>query len=178
MKRKAHTAGHDAWQKAKYDAAGTDDRLIMNLRDLSHILHFLYEGKGSQKRTLIVLAEAGGRITQRELTERLGIRPGSASEVIAKLESAGFVARTPSAADRRTAEVVLTPEGAAEAAAAKRQRQSRHQEMFACLTEAEKSELLALLEKLNGHWQSRYGSAEGEKKHHGGAGMFHRGRAR
>lgn len=57
-------------------------------------MRFLYEGKGSQKRILIVLEDIGGCVTQRQLTERLGIRPGSVSEVIAKLESMGYICKS------------------------------------------------------------------------------------
>ena len=57
-------------QQAHYQTVGIHDKLIINLRDLSHIMRFLYEGKGSQKRILIIMNEVG-IITQRELTERL-----------------------------------------------------------------------------------------------------------
>ena len=83
-------------ETVEYRASSPNDLLIFALRDVSHVMHVLYEGKGSQKRVLMVLQELGAPITQRELTERLGIRPASASEVIAKLESAGCIARTPS----------------------------------------------------------------------------------
>lgn len=36
-----------------------NDDIIINLREISHIMHCLYEGKGSQKRILIVLNETG-----------------------------------------------------------------------------------------------------------------------
>ena len=66
-----------------------DDKLIMSLLDINHVMRALYEGRGSQRRILMVLDELGGQITQRELTLRLGIQPGSFSEVAAKLENAG-----------------------------------------------------------------------------------------
>ena len=46
-------------------------------------------------------------MTQSELTEYLGVQPGSASEVIGKLESAGLIVRTPSEKDRRQRIFVL-----------------------------------------------------------------------
>lgn len=131
-------------------------QLIMNLRHLGHTIRFLFEGKGSQKRILIILLETGG-MTQRELTERLGIKPGSASEVIGKLENAGLVQRKLSQADRRTADIQLTETGRQQAKEAAMQRRIRHQEMFACLSEEEKNILLELTEKLNADWNSRYG---------------------
>lgn len=138
-----------------------NDRLIMNLRDLGHTIRSLYEGKGSQKQILIILLKSGC-ITQRELTERTGVQPGSASEVIGKLEAAGLIRRTPSRTDRRTADVELTEEGRVQAKEALKQRQSRHQEMFSCLSPEEKEQLLALAEKLNEDWDSRYRESTGQ----------------
>lgn len=139
-----------------------DKKLIINLRNLGHVIRFLYEGKGSQKRILIILYEAGS-MTQRELTEKIGIQPGSASEVIGKLESAGLITRAPSQTDRRTVDIQLTETGKQQAKEAARQRRIRHQEMFSCLSEEEKTTLLALSEKLNADWDSRY--LENKKRH-------------
>lgn len=93
-----------AQRRAHYEREDVNGRLVINLRDIGHTLRDLSEGRGSQKRILILLLETGP-ITQRELTERLGIQPGSASEVIAKLENAGLVTRTESEADRRTVDI-------------------------------------------------------------------------
>lgn len=147
----------------RYDTLDTDNKLIMNLRDLGHMLHLLYEGKGSQKRILIILLESGN-MTQRELTERIGIKPGSVSEVIGKLEKAGLIQRQASAADRRTADIQLTDAGRIQAEEAAQRRKMRHQEMFSCLSEEEKASLLVLMEKLRTDWDSRYGEGVG---HHG-----------
>lgn len=132
-----------------------NNKLVINLRDLGHMIRFLFEGKGSQKRILIILYEAGG-MTQRALTERIGIQPGSASEVIGKLESAGLIYRTPSPTDRRTTDIKLTEQGEVKAKEAAQQRQARHEEMFSCLSEEEKNTLLMLAEKLNADWDERY----------------------
>ena len=141
----------------------------------------LYEGKGSQKRVLIVLDELGGSTTQRELTERLGIQPGSASEVIAKLESAGHIKRTPNESDRRTADIVLTAQGEILASELRDHRKRRHEQMFSCLTGEEKDRLLELLEKVNADWRERYrDSHEGpceNKGQCGNHGHRHHGRS-
>lgn len=134
-----------------------NDQLVHYLRDLNHTMRRLYEGRGSQKHILIVLDAIGAPITQRALTERLGIQPGSASEVIAKLESAGLITRTPCANDRRTSSIALTPVGEMHATEAREQRAQRHREMFACLSEEEKSTLLSLFAKLDDDWKVRYG---------------------
>ncbi|HIX76390.1 MAG TPA: MarR family transcriptional regulator [Candidatus Fusicatenibacter merdavium] len=97
-------------RKEQYESSDRTGRLIINFRNINHTMRALYEGKGSQKRILIVLLETG-EITQRVLTERLGIQPGSASEVLAKLEHAGLIVRRPSDEDRRTTNVSLTEIG-------------------------------------------------------------------
>lgn len=140
----------------KIHAADINDQLIMSIRDLSHVMRFLYEGKASQKRILIILNESE-TMTQRELTERLGIQPGSASEILSKLENAGLIIRTPNETDRRTTDIRLTESGGRLAQEAFTQRQRRHEEMFSCLEEEEKLELLSLLEKVCVDWKSRYG---------------------
>lgn len=152
-----------AQHMARYQSSDINDKLIINLRDLSHIMRSLYEGKGSQKQVLIVLGKTGA-ITQRALTELLGIQPGSASEVISKLESAGLILRTPSQSDRRTADIVLTDEGKNQASQAIEQRIRRHQEMFSCLSEAEKRQMLSLLEKINADWDQRYRNSENKEE--------------
>lgn len=140
---------------AHYLAADINDKLIINMRDLNHIMRLLYEGKSSQKRILIILNEVKS-ITQRDLTRRLGIQPGSASEVLSKLESRGLIMRTASKTDRRTTNITLTNQGTQLAVEAVQQRNQRHLEMFSCLSEKEKNQLLSLLEKINEDWAKRY----------------------
>lgn len=177
MKKHGCDAEDRAQRTAHDQSADINDRLIINLRDLSHTIRSLYEGKGSQKRILIVLKEVG-TITQRALTDRLGIQPGSASEVIAKLGNAGLISRTPSSTDRRTTDIALTEEGKKLADQASAERGRRHEEMFSCLSAEEKSQLLSTLEKINRDWEQRYRNAEYMKnrpEHHHGPGGHHDG---
>ena len=164
MKRNESFEKHIAWRKAHYEQEDVNGRLVINLRDIGHTMRDMSEGRGSQKRILTVLLETGS-ITQRELTERLGIQPGSASEVIAKLENAGLLTRTESETDRRTVDVALTEEGKRQAEDANSQRIRRHGEMFSSLSDEEKGMLLKLLEKVNADWESRY--ADRQAHHHG-----------
>ena len=131
------------------------DRLIDALRDLGRIMRTQYEGRASQRRILIILRESG-EITQRDLTERLAIQPGSASEILAKLENAGLILRTQNGEDRRTTDIRLTDSGRTLAEDAAGQRRARHEEMFSCLSAEEKQTLLALLDKLCADWIGRY----------------------
>lgn len=145
-----------------YHNASMNDKLIMNLRDISHMMRRQYEGKASQKRILIILHESDA-LTQKELTERLGIQPGSASEILSKLENAGLITRTPNEADRRTTDIQLTDAGMKLALEAVEQRQKRHQEMFSCLSSEERQTLLSLLEKIHTDWENRFA---GRHHHH------------
>lgn len=157
-------------------SADMNEKLIINLRDISHMMRMQYEGKASQKRILIILRESG-TITQKDLTERLGIQPGSASEIISKLENAGLIVRVQNETDRRTTNIVLTDYGGKLASEAAEQRQKRHEEMFACLTAEEKTELLSLLEKVGADWKSRFGGhhAHDRRGEHGCHGGRHHG---
>ena len=153
----------------RYQDANRNDKLVMNLRDISHLMRRQYEGKASQKRILIILHESG-TLTQKELTERMGIRPGSASEILSKLEYAGLIARSIHEADRRIIDIQLTDIGRQLAAEASEQRQKRHQEMFSCLSAEEQQTLLSLLEKIHADWESRFVGCQDHGAHHGHGG--------
>lgn len=148
----------------RYEKQDINNKLIWKFRDIGHTLRHISEGKGSQRRILIMLNE-WGPISQSELTQQLGIQPGSASEVIIKLESAGYITRTPSEKDRRTTIVLLTEAGTAAAQQAAALRAERHEQMFAALNAAEKETLLSLLEKLNADWEQKYGADAREPRH-------------
>lgn len=150
-----------------YEELDLNNRLIWNFRDIGHTMRRISEGKGSQKRVLIVLNETG-TITQSDLTQRLGIQPGSASEVLMKLESAGWIRRVPSEKDKRTTDVLLTQMGKAEAQRLTCARVERHARMFSVLDETEKATLLGLLERINADWDEQYRQDEtDEEPHHG-----------
>ena len=141
--------------KEQCEAAQLHNRLVLNFWEVAHTMRRISEGKGSQKRILMVLRESGS-ITQNELTERIGIQPGSASEVLGKLEAAGLILRTPSVVDRRTADIRLTASGESTAEEAYAQRQARHRQMFSGLSDEEKRTLLLLLEKVNADWKQKF----------------------
>lgn len=166
MTRYREKKSNKSQRMVDYNAEDINGKLIINLRDLGHIMRLQYEGKASQKRILIILHEVGS-ITQRQLTERLGIQPGSASEVIIKLENAGLIVRTQNLVDRRTTDIQLTDSGKMLALEAVKQRKQRHEEMFSCLSKEEKQELLLLMEKLHADWELRYqkdGSTHGHNE--------------
>lgn len=148
-----------------YEELDINGKLVRNLWKVSHVLRDTSDGRGSQQRILTVLLRSG-KVTQAELTEYLGIRPASASEVLAKMESAGWIHREKNALDRRTIDIELTDRGRAEAAVVNGQREQLRKAMFANFTQAEKEVFLAFLEKLTMDWQMRFGenAERGEQK--------------
>lgn len=158
--------GHRHEKRMQYDHnANMTDKLVIRLRDISHMMRRQYEGKASQKRILMILHGAG-TLTQKALTERLGIQAGSASEILSKLENAGLITRTTNEADRRTTDIQLTDAGVQLALDAAEQRQKRHQEMFSCLSPEEQQTLLSLLEKIQADWEVRFTGSCGHRGEH------------
>lgn len=149
-----------------YNEASVNDKLDMNLRFIGHTMRSRFEANAGQKRILIILSESE-KLTQKELTERLGIRPGSASEILSKLETAGLIERTPNEDDRRTVDISLTEAGAERAKESAEKRQKWNEDMFTCLTAEEQETLLSLLEKLHADWEERFPGHYGPHGHHG-----------
>lgn len=138
-------------QSSEYQNKDVNDKILLNIRDLEQKIHFLYEGKKSQRRVLILLRDTNG-ITQRELTEMLKIKPASMSEVLSKLTAKGYVSRVPSSIDKRTMVISLTEEGKEIADQAFEYRSLRIVELLSGLDDEEKDVLLSLLEKVNTPW--------------------------
>lgn len=134
----------------EYHELDMTGKLIWNFRNISHILRGMSGGKGSQKRILSVLLKSG-RVTQTALTEYLGIRPGSASEVLSKMEAVGLIVRQENEDDRRTVNIELTELGRKEAILATEERKRGHKELLSGLSGREQEELLVLLEKMAAH---------------------------
>ena len=162
--RRPHPPRHrkNILDSTSYETLDIDSKLTALLREMGNLERFHMDRKGSQNRILWVLAREGG-MTQRALTERLGIQSGSASEVLGKLEKAGLIRRDASETDRRTVDVSLTELGAAEAAHIQDQRKTRRAELFSSLTEDEKVNLLSTLETLLRDWQ---GKADQRRRQH------------
>lgn len=151
---------------AHYAAMGTDEKLFFMLGRLGRMGHGAHGGKDSQNRVLHMLLRSGG-MTQRELTERLDIQPGSASELIKKLETAGLILREANAEDRRTTNITLTEAGKTQVEENRRRFKDTNRALFETLSEEEKLQLLALLEKLARDWAQRF-RGEGHRHHRHG----------
>ncbi len=143
---------------AAYAAMHVEARLEQLLQELGRVRQVIYGEKSCQNRVLETLA-ASGVMLQRELTMRLGIRPGSSSEVLRKLEQAGLIERVPSAEDRRQSCVSLTEAGAARSEELRAGRRLEQETLFSALAAEERARLLELLEKVASDWGLTGGSA-------------------
>lgn len=103
----------------------------------------------ARERLLEVIGNYEGGVRQKTLTEELRINPSSVSELISKLEGDGYVKRTVDPSDKRATLITLTEVGEARAAELADERAERLSKAFEALTDREKEQLIALLEKLN-----------------------------
>ena len=147
-----------------------DEKLFALLNRLGRAGHGAFNGKSSQNRILQILSKSG-RMTQRELTSQLEIQPGSVSEIIKKLETAGLISRQSNSEDRRTVDIALTDAGKTQAEASCTQ--TAHQALFESLTDDEKQQLLSLLEKVGQDWHHRF---RDEHRHRGDRARDHKHR--
>jgi DNA-binding MarR family transcriptional regulator len=126
---------------------------------------FIYHRVGDfhgQGNILKILAEHP-RITQKELLGMLGIKPGSLSETLSKLENKGYIVRERDTEDKRKVQITVTDEGL-KSREAQEQSISKY-EIFTCLEPEERAELTRILTKLTDDWRERYGM--GDKPEHG-----------
>ncbi len=100
-----------------------------------------------QARVLTMLSMQEG-ISQKDLAFLLGIRPQTLGEMLQKLEERELVERKKSEVDGRIIQVYLTDEGRSRAAEIAERRSLVAADMFSVLDEAEKEQLLVILDKL------------------------------
>ncbi len=95
---------------------------------------------------ILSLLKIKNEISQKDLAAILDIRPQSLGELLAKLEKAGFIERTPSESDRRVMEIRLTEAG--KAAAEEEPEGDDLGGIFECLEESEREAFATYLERL------------------------------
>ena len=127
--------------------------LIMRcFRELRH------GGSAATQRKILVILSQTGETPQRALQEVLGVRPGSMSEVLGKLESKGLIERTRSGMDRRSAMLKITEEGRKLAS----EGPAEDAELFSALSDEEQETLRGLLKKALGEGVSPDGEESAE----------------
>lgn len=99
------------------------------------------------------------QMTQRDMAYLLGMRGQSLGELLGKLERSEYITRTPAEQDRRLLIVQLTDKGKAAAEAMEAQERAV-QGPFGMLTEEERAQLMALLDKLIGALEDKLDPAD------------------
>ena len=128
--------------------------VLHNLGFFGHYLHLHAGGRSGQQHVLVKLYKSEGHMTQRELQEAAGISSASVSEVLAKLECAGLIARSRSDEDRRQMDIELTEAGRARAEDHIEERRRFEAQCLTCLTEEEQKQLVGMLDRLVEHWKT------------------------
>ena len=122
----------------------TDQLLIVKF-------HKFYNGlpksRDSQGRILKIVSSHDG-ISQRKLQEIVGIKPGSLSEVLLKLEKVGYIERRQDPDDKRRQNVYITDSGRVAFAQIHKTHEEESAHIFDALTEKDKKNLMAIFDKL------------------------------
>lgn len=129
-----------------------DEKLIHNLRRCGHYLRHHTEEKGSQRRVLFLLRR-NGAMTQKDLLDAMGVRAGSLSELLSKLETKGCIVKEKSETDKRNYNVSITPAGLETLQELQQQYRDSMAALLAGFPDEDKAELNRLLEKLQSTWQ-------------------------
>ncbi|WP_181783898.1 MarR family winged helix-turn-helix transcriptional regulator [Pseudonocardia pini] len=97
---------------------------------------------------LLGMLQEGGEVGQSTLVEDLGLDPSLVVALLNPLEQRGLVTRTRSAVDRRRHTVALTEAGDALLAAAVAAQYAAEDELFAALTDEERTRLTEILRRM------------------------------
>ncbi len=124
--------------------------LAIRLKTLGRFLYYQIGGKAGQQRILILL-QARGHMTQKELQDLLEISSGALSEILQKMEDAGLILRAKNADDKRQVDLTLSATGADKAQSIKAHFLRTQDRMFECLTAEQKDQLEELLGILTAH---------------------------
>ncbi|KAB7788421.1 MarR family winged helix-turn-helix transcriptional regulator [Bifidobacterium cebidarum] len=137
----------------------SDQELVELFHDVARASHqrevrnndALARGSG-QSRCLLTLSGLGP-VSQRRLAAILGIRSASLSELLGKMESRGWISRTPHPEDGRTYMVELTEEGKAEAMRHRSAGNSASGELLAALDSDQREQFGTILSIIKQHYQ-------------------------
>lgn len=143
-----------------------DEHLLECMRACAHYLRHQTERRGSQRRALELLCARGdGGMTQRELIERMGIQPGSMSELLGKLEDQCYIARCKNPVDKRNVDLYLLDAGHDALQKMQEEYERTLARLFSALQQEEKAQLQALLKRLLDSWDAPCAGRYGHKGH-------------
>jgi DNA-binding MarR family transcriptional regulator len=98
--------------------------------------------------SVLSLLQANPNITQKRLSQAIGVSPPNLAILLDRLEERGLLARHRNPLDKRSQILSLTPAGARLCARAERTASELERDATAMLTEAERTRLLELLQKI------------------------------
>ena len=139
-----------------------DEQLVNAILDVGRDIRRFFEGKESQslffffQSRILMILRLHGAVTQKMLIQILHIQPGSASEILKKMEKAGLIIRVPNEMNRRASDIVLTRQGRSVSEKLIEQCRGRYREMMACLSEDEKVSLFSMLDRMKEDLHQRF----------------------
>lgn len=89
-----------------------------------------------------------GAMSQREIADKLDIRPQSLSELLVKMEADGMISRRQAEEDKRVSVVELTEAGRERLVVMREENRVHAEKILSPLSECEKDELYSILKKL------------------------------
>jgi len=126
-------------------------------RQMMRFAHLGFHGERGphhgQARLLELISNQNGA-SQRDLAEEMDVRPSSMTEMLGRLEQAGWIKREQDDQDQRVMRVYLTEAGTQIIEDSSDTRSKSINIIFDCLTEEEKSQLAAINKKLSAHLEN------------------------
>ncbi|MCC8046629.1 MAG: MarR family transcriptional regulator [Clostridiales bacterium] len=121
---------------------------------MNYTCHFVhhYSGRRGQGKILGLLSRQGP-MTQHDLQNQLCIQSGSVSEILTKLENAGFITRTKDETDRRRCIIAITDAGRKDLEEHDLMHRRKQGRLYRDLTDEEQEELIRILRKLHLSWE-------------------------
>lgn len=135
-------------------------RLFMRLRHQKHRANSPLADTTRGQGRVLALLNLKPEMSLKELKYLLGVRNQSISELVAKLEKAGYVEKIPSDTDKRVMNVKLTEEGK-KVAEAPREKNQDFAAIFDCLSEEEQKNLSEYLDRIIAELEKETDSEDG-----------------
>lgn len=131
-------------------------RVIFLMEKYAHYIFHRFFEKPGRDRALRILSDSG-TITQKIFADKMNIRPSSASDILAKMESEGLITRACHDGDKRNINVTLTETGESLSKEIEIKQQEAVKQMMLSLTSEELSTLENLMNKLLADWDYKFG---------------------
>ena len=134
------------------DTPDINQQLTDLLRHCSRFMY--YHSRPGMQQAMVLRMLLDGPMTQKQIQDKLGTKPGSVSELISKLEAKHLLMRQRSETDRRRVLLTLTCKGKD---TARNHREYATAELYEVLTQPEREALAQLLAKLLSSWTQKRG---------------------